>query len=262
MCQWHRCLSLFTVCALLASVGGHSFTPSERFTMGDKYKKSRVDATDEFVLLSVRGALFRLRKDTILATNWVLSKILTSEIPWDKTADGQFYVDADPTSFRIILSIISGVLDVAQEASSFSGAELVLLKVTARYLLLEDIAKQIDGIRIGLDKVVTEQEKELSDLRIKAETLGEIEAALEGLQAQVLECNAYMTCRPYNQCGYRSVILGDISTKKGELVCGECGNDISRLRGRNQFPCVYSCERADLATVMCYASQCKSKTQH
>ena len=138
-----------------------------------KIENGRQHSRQEYVLLSIRGALFRHRSEDIRTTDWVLSKILTSHVPWSRTADGQFYVDVDPDSFLLILSIRSGLLDLEQEASKLSGAELVLLKATARYLMLDNIVRQVDCIATGHAKVVSELEfrrimcPEIQSVRIK-----------------------------------------------------------------------------------------------
>jgi len=132
---------------------------------------------DEWVLLSVQGCLFRLRKETVLNTDWILSKKLTSDVPWTKTGDGQWYVDVDPTSFRIILSILSGVVDLTGgNGDKISDVNLLLLQATARYLMLDGVVQIVETVKSGHTKAVSEMQEEIVALKEKVETLEQIEA--------------------------------------------------------------------------------------
>lgn len=65
--------------------------------------------SDETVQLSVQGSLFILRKDVLLAHDWMPAVMLTSDVP-AQNMNGQLYIDVDPASFRMILSMLQGVV--------------------------------------------------------------------------------------------------------------------------------------------------------
>ena len=214
---------------------------------------------DEWVLLSVQGCLFRLRKETVLNTDWILSKMLTSEVPWTKTGDGQWYVDVDPTSFRIILSILNGVVDLTGgDGDKLSDVDLLLLQATARYLMLDSVVQTAETVKTGHTKAVSEMQEEIVALKEKVTTLEQIEAeeivalkkkaktleriktALENRPTKVYECRAYRTHRSRNQCGCKTLVFGPLVLSRDDTVsCGECDNDTSRLYGGRQFSSIF-----------------------
>jgi hypothetical protein len=81
---------------------------------------------EETVSINVQGCLFVLREDLILAHDWMPAKMLTSEISFQKIG-GLHYLDVDSSSFRMILSILSGVADLEQAVSRLPPMDLSLL---------------------------------------------------------------------------------------------------------------------------------------
>ena len=103
--------------------------------------------------------------------------MLTSEVPWTKTGDGQWYVDVDPTSFRIILSILNGVVDLTGgDGDKLSDVDLLLLQATARYLMLDSVVQKAETVKTGHTKVVSEMQEEIVALKEKVKKLEQIEA--------------------------------------------------------------------------------------
>jgi len=102
---------------------------------------------DTEIHLSVQGNYFIVQKSLIEAHNWILSKIISSDIPWRKTSDkGQIFLDIDPVSFRIILAILNGTFSIhlPKDIDSLSFGDLALLKATARYLMLDEVYEALD----------------------------------------------------------------------------------------------------------------------
>jgi hypothetical protein len=201
---------------------------------------------NESILTSVQGALFVVKKETILSHDWILSKLITSDIPWQKTSDGQCYIDVDPGCFRLILSILNGIVDIRRDLTKLFGQEMPLLKATARYLLLDTIEKEIESFETGVEEKLRrneELEKKILALSEKTKTFEEklrrneeleekmlalserttflevIEELLQDLKLEFAECNAYRTHRPFNQCGCKKVILGPLSEDCSEGLC-------------------------------------------
>lgn len=51
---------------------------------------------DKTVGLSVQGQYFIVKTSMIESHDWILSKILSSDIPWERTSDnGQIYLDVE-----------------------------------------------------------------------------------------------------------------------------------------------------------------------
>ena len=105
-------------------------------------KKPKLEIDDEDVLLSVQGSLFILNKSDIIKHDWMLAKIFSSQVPFKKVND-QYYIDVDPSSFRILLSILRGLTTLENELTRISTNEINLLFSTAQYLMLEKIEKEL-----------------------------------------------------------------------------------------------------------------------
>jgi hypothetical protein len=251
----------------------------------------KVASSSSMIKFSVQGILFVLKEETIMRHDWLLSKVVTSQIPWEAAADGQIFLDIDPTSFRLILSILGGVMSLATDARNLAHSELVLLKCTARYLMLDSLEKQINETLTGFEGILKQKDETIAELkREKAqleqgkttlekqnnETLTEFEdivkqkeATIAGLkrekakleqgkttldniaehlatmQMQAVSCRAYMDHRGYSgECGCTAIVIGNLSISEGEsediVTCGECANDRSSRRDRQQFETYFS----------------------
>ena len=216
--------------------------------MSSPESKHNEEDRDASIDLSVQGQYFILKKSIIESYDWILSKILSSEIPWKKTSDnGQYFLDVDPTSFRIVLGILKGTFDISTDALSLSRPELALLKSTSRYLMLDDIYEELSAFETGIveeynTKLRQEQEqtakaeKRAFDLKHKADMYDQIERNIGNLGVKVVRCRAYRTHRSFNQCGARSIIIGSVSPEDNfGQTCGVCANDCRMLRGSAQF---------------------------
>mmetsp|Transcript_27771 Transcript_27771/g.62984 ORF Transcript_27771/g.62984 Transcript_27771/m.62984 type:complete len:253 (+) Transcript_27771:23-781(+) len=210
------------------------------------------DEGGDDVRLSVQGHYFIVERTTITSHDWILSKIITSKIPWKKTSDdGQIFLDVDPNSFRLILAIISETIDLSQDLGCLSRSDLVLLKATARYLMLDKVNEQIEDIETGiLEEIRTKDEEigemrrkfetelrkkdeEIDELQSKADLLAKIEQQIQRLSGKVVKCNAYRTRRHLNECGTQSMILGTLRAPESDREdkdgpCGSCNNDCSK----------------------------------
>ena len=157
-------------------------------------------ADTEFIKLSVQGVFLILKRDMVMSHDWILSKILTSDIPWDKTSDdGQYYIDVDPTSFRLIVSILTGITDLDSASQYLSTMDLASLKATTTYLMLESLTNNIKSIEeVVLDKAIHKQledtKQELEDTKQELEdTKQDLKSAQYSLKIDWWDafCNIY-----------------------------------------------------------------------
>ena len=186
---------------------------------------------DKTVGLSVQGHYFVVNKSVIESHDWILSKILSSDIPWEKSSDsGQIYLDVDPSSFRIILGILNGTFDISQDAGMLPRSDLVLLKTTARYLMLDDVHEAVCAFETGIveeynamlrkkseeyDKEITKLTKKARGLQFMAEKYNLIKDKVETLNyISVFECQARREHRPFNKCGAKFITIGSCSCSK------------------------------------------------
>lgn len=160
------------------------------------------NSEDTEIHLSIQGNYFIVEKSLIEAHDWILSKIISSEIPWRKTSDnGQIYLDVDPTSFRIILAILKGTFDISQDADMLPRSDLALLKTTARYLMLDDvyeagcafetgIAAEHNAILRKKDQEIIEIKKKSNALQLMAKKYKLIKEKVENLNVTTSEFHA------------------------------------------------------------------------
>jgi hypothetical protein len=195
----------------------------------------------EFVKLSVQGSLFILSKEMIMSQDWILNKIISSTIPWQKVSDDQIYIDIDPSSFRFIVSVLNGQMVLPDDMKHLTPMDLDVLKVTARYLMLPSstIEIHISNIQGEMQKLEEQIEKLVHEKDGLVNRLQEFESFHETIKLQTVQkitCGAYRTHRPYNRCGCTSFLIGplDVSEFDENVKCDECGNDRSRLYGRKQ----------------------------
>ena len=198
---------------------------------------------DKTVLLSVGGSLFMLNKEFILSHDWMLSKMLTSDVPF-KTLNGQIYIDIDPISFRLIVSVLQGVMQLELDAPRMSNAELVLLKSTARYLLCHEIEKQLEliisghteEIRLRNEEIckITEERTDLTNALKKWENCKatKIINQLKNVPIGRLHCGGH---GGYH-CEFHGIWIGHAVVERGELQCsGDKPLRATSLNGHDNF---------------------------
>jgi len=165
--------------------------------------------------LSVQGQYFIVKRATIALIDWILSKILSSEISWEKTSDnGLIYLDIDPSSFLLF-----------SMPHSRSRPDLVLLKATARYLLLDKIHSQIAIMYDGIAEEVPKKDEELYSFRRMGHTARRLEEKLakgDDFKMTVAQCQSLST---------RAGTSGHPGAFDYQIPCGSCGNYCSRLFG-------------------------------
>ena len=183
---------------------------------------------DTEIHLSVQGNYFVVEKSMVEALDWILSKIISSDIPWRKTSDkGQIYLDVDPTSFRVILGILKGTFDISQDAGMLSRSDLALLKTTARYLMLDDILEEVCAFENGIveeyNETIRKKDEEILKikqknvmLQLKANVYDRIQAKVRTLNISLFRCES--SCISYDanahrrnsRCGAKSIIIGSM----------------------------------------------------
>ena len=196
---------------------------------------------EDTISLSVQGSLFVLKRKAILSFDWMVARMLTSSIPSSKHHD-MIYIDVDPTSFRMILSILQGLTDLQLEISRISTMELVLLKATAAYLLCDSIVQDIETFETEIQKLAADRDKLATQLAEskKSDDFHIIEA-IKLLPIRVIECNGYRTCRSFNRCAVKTLVIGSNVNCSGEsMVCTQCDNDVARRSHYNGAENKYS----------------------
>ena len=141
----------------------------------------------DYVKLSVQGSFFSLKKSMILAHEWILSKIVTSDIHWEQTsADGQIYLDVDPSSFGLVLAVVKGTFSLESDSRQLSSSSVALMKTTARYLMLDDIVGRIEEAERGHGAEIRKKEEEIErlehELGLAGSKVNEWEKVLESLE--------------------------------------------------------------------------------
>lgn len=210
-----------------------------------------------FLKLSVQGTLLALDREKCMSHDWLLSRMLTSGVP-HQTLGGVPYLDVDPVSFRVILSIMQGMTDLSLEVSRISSAELALLRSTARYLCCEEIERELgtivsehasqlckleenheaevsklkgeyDAEVLLLKKQIEKNQNEIKKLHAERDTLAEENELIETLvklPKSIVMCNNYRTHRPNNRCDTTTILIGATTFDAGNnrIRCGECDN--------------------------------------
>ena len=194
--------------------------------MEDLLKETTI--SDDMVSLSVQGSSFILKKDFVLSHDWMVAKIVTSEIPSTRI-HGQIFLDVDPVSFRMIVSILQGITSLKARASKISTSDLALLISTAEYLLCFDIAKELGTIQSDHEKEINRKEAENRRIERENRTLTQALGKFETMESvfkeksmKLLECRGYKTRRSGNICGSVSLLIGHVRLDGDELKCEEC----------------------------------------
>lgn len=196
----------------------------------------------EFVKLSVQGSLFILSKEMILSQDWILNKITSSTIPWPKVSDDQIYIDIDPSSFRLIVSVLNGQMVLPDDMKHLTPMDLDVLKATARYLMLplstiEIHISNIQGEMQKLKEQVLQLEYEKGGLVKRLVEFENFHETIKLQKVQKITCDAYRKYRSFNQCGCTSFVIGplDVSEFDENVKCDECDNERSRFNRNKQF---------------------------
>ncbi|CAB9523481.1 POZ domain-containing protein KCTD6 [Seminavis robusta] len=128
-------------------------------------KQERANDDDPLVRLSVSGKAYTLRKEVLVETDWILSKIVDSDIPWKTFDEGRYFVDADPIAFNWALHFIR-TQSLPQELTS---AELEVIRSLADFLCFTPLLEYVRGLTPAQDRLrnaIIESKIELkSDIR-------------------------------------------------------------------------------------------------
>lgn len=208
-------------------------------------KRSRV-CEEDMIALSVQGSLFVLKKQFVLSRNWMIAKILTSDIPFAHYNE-QIYLDIDPVSFRIILSILQGITSLKMVTPKISFMELSLLISTARYLLCFDILEELEHIQSTNANEINILQKEKQDLTKQLDDLQTMISVIETTPIQVMHCNGYMKGYPFKTCACISLLIGPAKIDGGDLKCSDCDSVVIERKPYRGIPpskYLYSVTRA------------------
>lgn len=180
---------------------------------------------------SVQGVLFPVKMEMIMAHDWLLRKVITSEVPWEQAADGQIFLDIDLKSFRFIISILSNVSNLRDDVQKLSCIDLTLIQSTARYLMLESIYEEVGGIKAGFEKELQERDEkyqlrntEMKALEEEATGLHAILTSLNQVDVRMVRCGARSKRGSDTTCNCQSIIIGPLTLKGGAVQCDKCDN--------------------------------------
>ena len=155
--------------------------------------------TEAMVALSVQGQAFLLKKKQLLAQDWMIARMLTTDIPVTRVS-GQIYVNVDPASFRLLLALLQGMTTLQAVVDKVSSAERLLLGTTADYLGCTDIAQALRAIEGEVEaerraaKLSAEEENRANweeTTRVIYDAKTEVEVALSQLQVERTKAAAY-----------------------------------------------------------------------
>jgi hypothetical protein len=161
----------------------------------------------------------------------MVAKILTSEVPFTSVND-QIYIDIDPVSFRVIVSILQGITTEA-ELTHISDRELVLLVATARYLLCRELTER-------LRKFQDERGSRISQLLLENNVLKSTVAEMNN-SSEIKVGNGISSLMPLTKiacssprwtasqncpCGNIALLIGStFKVKEGKIHCDSCCTD-------------------------------------
>jgi hypothetical protein len=196
------------------------------------HRKRKASAVEEkleiqdLVSLSVQGSSFLLRRDFILEHDWMVAKILTSEVPFT-SVNGQIYIDIDPVSFRVITSILLGIT-TETELTNFSDRELVLVIAAATHLKCLDLVEvfiRIQNLRKSIQRERDELRTELYTLKNSHE-MSIAKSLVHQLPITMFQCNATRLHRSQMvSCGSMALLLGaSLKSNDHSIQCDACGN--------------------------------------
>ncbi|KAI8813221.1 hypothetical protein BJ742DRAFT_767328 [Cladochytrium replicatum] len=212
----------------------------KQLLLGDPIDRSQTTQTllddDLFVTFCVQGCDFVLQRQFVLDHDWMLAKMITSEVPSLKL-NGKLYLDADPASFRMIVAFLQRIAHPNDLASRLSGPDLELLISTSRYLLCDEIVSALNVIATERDALlsrIAELNERTSSLQERVRELETKEADslhlmddLQDLPFSVIQCNARKAYRSMNRCGGHSLIFGSlVMNKRSGMECNSCDGDV------------------------------------
>merc|ERR1711992_111729 len=121
--------------------------------------------TDEIVSLNVGGTLFATSRHTLMKhPDSMLARMCNTEVPVVKDPSGAYFIDRDPTLFRLILNYLrSGFL-----SEKTRNCDLEELAVEADYYGLDELIKVIREICLPAPKPM-KLSAELADIVGKKE---------------------------------------------------------------------------------------------
>lgn len=141
------------------------------------------------IALSVQGSLFSLSEAFVESQPWLLSKIATSLVPFETIGD-VIYVDADPPSFRLIVSMLKGL--IRPDFDRMLTADLLLLKATAEYLLCEPIVDELDRYMQARESLMERKEDEIRKRDIELARIRPLAELVDDVDITYVKC---VTCR-------------------------------------------------------------------
>ena len=202
----------------------------------------------EFVELCLRGQSLLMPSSDIMKHDWLVRKMLTTDLPSRRTSNGALYLDLDATSFHTVYQILSGVLILDDE--TLCQLDRLSVKTAADYMGCSSFRHQIEEYEASLQKdsdalqerirILEQKMKKDSDAqqerigilesenaKLKTELKSGIEhLILEGgcakADVRIFKCSAHRTHRPGNRCWNYAVFIGEDDSADKWDVTVEC----------------------------------------
>ena len=181
---------------------------------------------DELVKLSVQGTLFALNRESLVSHDWLVAKMLESEVPTQMEGD-KLYLNVDAPSFRLIYNILEGIAPLEAVVPRLSGPETALLETTAQYLMCHSLLEQFSVLKTGFESEINDLQKQLEEKEQEINRIkGEIQehavdvAVLKHMEDSdicALECSSCNRI-PKGRC----IVTGNARFVDGKLSCSKC----------------------------------------
>ena len=198
----------------------------------------------EFVELCLRGQSLLMPSSDIMKHDWLVRKMLTTDLPSRRTSNGALYLDLDATSFHTVYQILSGVLILDDE--TLCQLDRLSVKTAADYMGCISFRHQIEEYEASLQKDSDAQqaririlEAENAKLKTKFESGIEhrlIEGGCAKVDVRIFICFEYRTHRSNNICRNQAVFIGcdDLADDWDVTVKCPCGAIITEQKGRSR----------------------------
>ncbi|KAI8609172.1 hypothetical protein BC830DRAFT_1173793 [Chytriomyces sp. MP71] len=145
--------------------------------MSEHVKQKKNETVNGNCDLQRDGHLFQLETKFVLSHDWLLAKMLTTDVPCNQV-DGTIYLGTvNPTSFQIILSVFQDLLDV----SGLGGEKLTLLISTIRFLVCDKVAEKLESIASEHAKQLQDQVQHAKDVKCEEKEGEEVEVLTKSL---------------------------------------------------------------------------------
>ena len=164
--------------------------------------------------LNVRGVIFLVPTDVLNSEDWLVARLLSSALPSDRTSTGSLYLNVDPLSFRLILSLLSRdvVLDDETLHDLYTGPKMEwsILRQTLGYLCLpvwKGVLDKYAGAKKEIEICVAEVQAKLDIATKEILEQKAFWAGLGLLDMSHVVCGAHRLRQTGNSCQNSAIVI-------------------------------------------------------